>query len=652
MKVLFVASGNHGRISPVVKAQGDSLVKAGMEVVYFLVKGKGLKGYLRQVRPLHRFWKEGHFDVVHSHFSFSSYVASLAGVGPLVVSLMGSDLKSSRWNRVIIRFFSWLFRWREIIIKSKDMAKDLDIKNVHIIPNGVDLDLFRPMDKDGCRQRIGWEEGVRHVLFPANPNRPEKDFSLAKRAIALLDDDVRLHVFENVDFNDTVFHYNAADVVLLTSKWEGSPNVIKEALACSCTIVSVAVGDVRERLDCLDGCYVSENRTPEELAELLKKALLFEGKTNGREKLKKDGLSNEIVSAKLKRIYERMMRPDHVMDVPSLKVLCDGDIPKDVWEAFVLNHPQGSAFQAPQMYEFYARSVHGKPLAIALVDERDDEIQALMMSVVMTNGPSFLRYFTGRSIIIGGPLLKNGPSDAGLLSRLMAEYGKRLPGYVIYSEIRPICDMSDLSTDLIGFGFLREGHYNLRMDLGKEVDQLWEGMSKERRKNVNKAKNKGLTYREIVEDEEILMAVELIRQTYRRKRVPSSNVDMFPQWRHLLQGYLRFYAVFWEDRMIACQARLCFNELAYAWYTGSDEHFHSFKPNDFLTWNDICNAHDQGFKIYDIGGGGKPGVPYGVRDYKLKYGFEVFDFGRYLCVHKRILYKMGVLGMSLMKRKK
>ena len=104
--------------------------------------------------------------------------------------------------------------------------------------------------------------------------------------------------------------------------------------------------------------------------------------------------------------------------------------------------------------------------------------------------------------------------------------------------------------------------------------------------------------------------------------------------------------------MIACQARLCFNELAYAWYTGSDERFHSFKPNDFLTWNDICNAHDHGFRIYVIGGGGKPGVPYGVRDYKLKYGFKVFDFGRYLCVHKRILYKMGVLGMSLMKRKK
>ena len=303
MRVLFVASGNHGKISPVVKAQGDSLAKAGIEVDYFLIKGKGIKGYLGQIQPLRNYWKKGNFDVVHAHFSFSSYVASLARVKPLVVSLMGSDLKATPWNKKMIRFFSMAFRWREIIVKSRDMAVDLPME-VHVIPNGVDTELFVPMDKEMCRQRLGWKEGVKHVLFPANPDRAEKDFPLAQEAVSLLDYDVQSHVFENVEHKDTVYYYNAADAVLLTSKWEGSPNVIKEALACNCPLVSTDVGDVRERGEGLEGCYVAESRAPQEIMGLLQKALAIEGKTCGREKLIADGLDHLTVAKKLESIYK------------------------------------------------------------------------------------------------------------------------------------------------------------------------------------------------------------------------------------------------------------------------------------------------------------------------------------------------------------
>lgn len=303
MRVLFVASGNHGKISPVVKAQGDSLAKAGIEVDYFLIKGKGIKGYLGQIMPLRRYWKNGNFDVVHAHFSFSSYVASLARVKPLVVSLMGSDLKATRWNAKMIRFFSRVFHWKDIIVKSRDMANDLQIPGVHIVPNGVDAELFVPMDNMQCRQKLGWKENKKHVLFPANPARAEKDYPLALNVFSLVGDEVQLHVFENVEHSNTVYYYNAADAVLLTSKWEGSPNVIKEALACGCPIVSVDVGDVRERIQGVEGCYVAATREPKDIAELLNNAMSFEGKTNGREKLISDGLDNQIVVRKLFDMY-------------------------------------------------------------------------------------------------------------------------------------------------------------------------------------------------------------------------------------------------------------------------------------------------------------------------------------------------------------
>lgn len=311
MKVLFVGSGNHGEISPIIKSQGDSLASAGIEIDYFLIKGKGLKGYLRQVKPLKSYVKKNHFDVIHAHYSMSAFAASLAGVRPVVVSLMGSDVKATRLYKLVICFFARFFHWRAIIVKSQDMYKDLRIKRALIVPNGVNLDLFKPMDKATCRHSLGWDAEKIHVLFPANPFRPEKDFALAQKSVDLLDKNLEIHVFEQVEHQKTPLYFNAADVVLLTSKWEGSPNVIKEALACGCPIVSTDVGDVRERMAGVEGCYVSITREPKELAELIQKALLFKGRTKGRDRIVADGLDNRQVAKRLVEIYERVLRSEN-----------------------------------------------------------------------------------------------------------------------------------------------------------------------------------------------------------------------------------------------------------------------------------------------------------------------------------------------------
>lgn len=311
MKVLFVGSGNHGEISPIIKSQGDSLASAGIGIDYFLIKGKGLKGYLRQVKPLKSYVKKNHFDVIHAHYSMSAFAASLAGVRPVVVSLMGSDVKATRMYKLLICFFARFFHWKAIIVKSQDMYDDLQIKRAMIVPNGVDLDLFKPMDKTICRQGLGWDVEKKSVLFPANPSRPEKDFALAKESVDLLEGEVKIHVFEQVEHQRTPLFFNAADVVLLTSKWEGSPNVIKEALACGCPIVSTDVGDVKERMAGVEGCYVAITREPKELAELMQKALLFKGRTKGRDKIVADGLDNRQVARRLVEIYERVLRSEN-----------------------------------------------------------------------------------------------------------------------------------------------------------------------------------------------------------------------------------------------------------------------------------------------------------------------------------------------------
>ena len=307
MKVLFIASGNHGAVSPVVGNQAEALMSEGVELEWYLLKGKGIKGYLKNVKPLRKYLKEHKYDAIHAHYSLSAFVASLAGAKPLVVSLMGSDVKAAGWYKFIIRLFAAFGGWKSIIVKANDMYHSLGIKRAIIIPNGVNMERFKPMDKSECQKRLGWDASKKHILFPANASRPEKDYPLAEAAVAL-SPNTELHAFENTPNSETPYWYNAADVVLMTSKWEGSPNAIKEAMACSRPIVTTNVGDVAERMCGVEGCYViaKDDRLKmiDELAKAVEKALTFK-ETKGREKIIADGLDRHKINQRLMAIYSR-----------------------------------------------------------------------------------------------------------------------------------------------------------------------------------------------------------------------------------------------------------------------------------------------------------------------------------------------------------
>src|SRR5207237_628154 len=155
------------------------------------------------------------------------------------------------------------------IVKSQALQaalpRSLDPGRIWLLPSGIDLARFRPLDRGACRVKLGWDTARRHVVFPAAPERAEKRFWLAEAAVAELKrTDVELHALDGVSHEDVPTWLNAADVVLLTSTHEGSPNVVKEALACNVPVVSVDVGDVAGR----DGSFVAA-ADPAELAARL-----------------------------------------------------------------------------------------------------------------------------------------------------------------------------------------------------------------------------------------------------------------------------------------------------------------------------------------------------------------------------------------------
>lgn len=308
MRILFIHSGNkQSGISTIIKNQGISLSNLGKEVDYFPLIGKGISGYLSNIPKLNKILKAHKFDIIHAHYSLSGFVASLAGAKPLVVSLMGSDVSYNQLSRLIIRLFIFIFGWKYVILKSEDSKTKLGLKNSIIIPNGIDLEHFISLNKDYCREKLKWKKFNKIILFTADPVRPEKNFILAREAFQLVDDKYKdLMVLGKVPFKEMPFYFNASDVILLTSLWEGSPNVIKEAMACNRPIVSVDVGDVRELTEGIPGCFIANNN-PEDIADKIKQALEYNHSIGARQRIIDRGLEINETARKIIAVYEKVL---------------------------------------------------------------------------------------------------------------------------------------------------------------------------------------------------------------------------------------------------------------------------------------------------------------------------------------------------------
>jgi len=304
MKILFISGSNHKfGIGPIVKAQGESLKNNGVELEYFPIKGKGFKGYIKNVFRLRKYLKSKSFDLIHSHFVLSSIVATLSNPDRLVVSLMGSDVyRSSFWKYLIILFNK---RWDALIVKSEKMKQILGLPDTYIIPNGVDLEKFYPIDKQTAKDKLGWNN-KKYILAATSSNTPGKNFELAKKAVEILkNSDIELVTFQHIPHDTFVYYLNAADVILMTSKYEGSPNIIKEAMACNCQIVSTDVGDVKWVIGNTEGCYMT-TFDPQDVADKIKTALHFSenvGRTIGRDRIIKLKLDSDTVAKKIIKIY-------------------------------------------------------------------------------------------------------------------------------------------------------------------------------------------------------------------------------------------------------------------------------------------------------------------------------------------------------------
>lgn len=313
MKVLFVSSGNRNNgPGVVVFNQAESLRHENAEISFFSIKGKGARGYLRNVILLTRFLRKNHpFDIIHSHYSLSAYVTTIALVltsdkTPHIVSLMGSDVKKKGLSKFLIKTLSNR-AWNNTIVKTSSMLLELGLDNACIIPNGVDLSKISYIESK-LSVSIGkkFNRSVITLLFIADPSRPEKNYKLAEESVKLLNGTIILKPVYNVDHDTVIRELLSGDLLLLTSFREGSPNIIKEAMACNCPVVATDVGDIKWLFGDEPGHFLGGYRA-DDLAAKIKQAIDFarkSGRTNGRDRLIKLGLDSASVASRIIKIYE------------------------------------------------------------------------------------------------------------------------------------------------------------------------------------------------------------------------------------------------------------------------------------------------------------------------------------------------------------
>lgn len=307
-----------------VEQQIEGLRRIGLNVDLLVINRSegGMRSYFTVGSELQKCLQRFQPDIVHVMYGgiLAEEVTRIVKNRPTVVSFCGSDLLGERLAGLLRGvlsqcgvFASHVAARRAVgvIVKSRNLEEALpvsvDRSKVRIIPNGINLERFNPLDQVDCQKKLGWSLDKFHVLFPSHAGDPVKRPFLAQAAIEAANRsgvNAEMHTLRGVPHEEVPIWLNASDAVLLTSLHEGSPNIIKEALACDVPVVSVDVGDVRERISGIEGCYIALPYS-DDLAAKLCLVRARRERIAGRESVRH--LSLEETARKLMHFYHECM---------------------------------------------------------------------------------------------------------------------------------------------------------------------------------------------------------------------------------------------------------------------------------------------------------------------------------------------------------
>lgn len=326
-----------------------------------------------------------------------------------------------------------------------------------------------------------------------------------------------------------------------------------------------------------------------------------------------------------------------------IKLLTYHDIDPQQWQALINRSPYATWFQTKEAYEFYA-SLPEEMTPFALGIKENGHLAGVIVGYTTQEKNPIKQLFTARSIIIGGPLLDEHISNDALSALLLA--AKRVTQNSIYVETRNFHNYSHWRDLFETCGFLYQPHYDIHV-----ACTATHTMTEQRIRQVKKALKNGVEIVLATSEQEIRDWYQILSRLYRTKvRTPLFSEEFFLRFYHENRGI--YILVKFQGKVIGgMMCPILNNKAIYEWYVcGLDEEYRDQYPSVMVTYAAIEYAKTNALPLFDFMGAGKPDIPYGVRDFKMEFGGELVEHGRFLCIRKPLLYWIGKLGVKWIKR--
>jgi len=319
MKILHITTNYPTPEYPIfgifVKEQVESLQKLGLHCDVFFCdgQGKGFRKHITYIPKIFRLIRRGKYDIIHCHHAISAILLYLTGIPffcrkNIILSYQNDPINEfgNKWFRCFYKKF------KAFIVKNP--SEYLKYPKVHYLPNGCNQDFFIPKDKVMCRQKLGWETDKTYIIWMdstkgvrVQKRRDRFDATLDLLHVKYGYRNIEPVIMRNVPREEMPDYLNACDLHLMSSDFEGSPNSVKECMCCNTPVVTTPVGNVKEMIGDIPGCVVTNEFTPEALAEGCDKVLKNKEPFNGRELFLAKGYGMAIVAERLVELYKQML---------------------------------------------------------------------------------------------------------------------------------------------------------------------------------------------------------------------------------------------------------------------------------------------------------------------------------------------------------
>ena len=330
-----------------------------------------------------------------------------------------------------------------------------------------------------------------------------------------------------------------------------------------------------------------------------------------------------------------------------MNVLC-GDIERAEWSKLVAESTTGTWFQTPEAYDFLASQPDlFTPFCLGVQSAQG--LRGICIGYVTKERSALKQFFTRRAIIIGGPCLAND-ATCEEVETLMNAVRERLKRQAIYIETRNFNDYSPWREAFEKAGFTYLPHLNFHVDTSS-AELVAANLSKNRKRDIGTTVREGVTIVQHPTEAQVKAFYGILHRLYRnRVKTPLFPLSFFLALNRHKDAQLLLTQ--YQGRIVGGTACVVLKgRCVYEWFVcGEDGVYPHVFPSSYATYAGIQFAAENGCARFDMMGAGKPDEAYGVRDFKARFGGHEVEYGRWLCINKSALYKLGELGVKVLRR--